>query len=563
MSYVIGRVGGSAAKLPENIGALLGKGHELMPDAEWWFMPGDAALKEYAQDKPWVKVYDRDAMPVPEFLRQCDIFWFPVADKVHDQGPRVIVEAMAAGLPVVAENRDGAKDRVHDGVTGFLLNDRMNMPTAIMAIREEGAGPRMGAAGRERARGWTPEAWADHIIGHMATTPSAKVGINSLLFDPKKMEEELGRAYWRDPTDPARAGAESAPGAASPGPYGGAGAQAPTAVQSPAVPLSGGQAAETPSECGPEPQAQPVRRARASRRFLVHIRGGQGLGNICCAVPTIKALAEMGTVDVWNQAGYPEVISAIDGVLMHLDSNAQPHCSLVPDDYDAIVPLCYFGGIPGYPELEAKVPKIRFDRWQTSETRANFLRAVALGYEGDMPDGLIRCPIPDGVNGAMLTDTVIFADCAHKGKAEQKRWPWWTILAERFRDGLTLEVGWVGQRHDTVSHAIDPQLDLRGHTSLSELMYAVAHARLVIANDCGVAHLACAMGTDTLILFGPTNDVKNKPESPHAHVLRSSHLCQDCQKNKVPGSWECPSACLKALTPDEVYQEAMRILGNA
>jgi len=66
----------------------------------------------------------------------------------------VNLEAMAAGLPVVASMWGGPSDVVKDGETGFLVNP---LQTAVLADRllrvlQDGAlAERMGAAGRARA----------------------------------------------------------------------------------------------------------------------------------------------------------------------------------------------------------------------------------------------------------------------------------------------------------------------------------------------------------------------------------------------------------------------------
>ena len=63
----------------------------------------------------------------------------------------MIVEAMAAGLPVIAENRDGAADRVTDE-TGWLLDSHDEAVDLIRGLTPEILAAR-GAAARVRALG--------------------------------------------------------------------------------------------------------------------------------------------------------------------------------------------------------------------------------------------------------------------------------------------------------------------------------------------------------------------------------------------------------------------------
>ena len=88
---------------------------------------------------------------VPDILAAADIFALPS----HREGmPRSIIEAMMAGLPVVATDIRGAREEVVEGETGFLVPVRD--PAALgAALARLAADPalraRMGEAGRTRA----------------------------------------------------------------------------------------------------------------------------------------------------------------------------------------------------------------------------------------------------------------------------------------------------------------------------------------------------------------------------------------------------------------------------
>ncbi|MEW6254328.1 MAG: glycosyltransferase family 4 protein [Pseudomonadota bacterium] len=83
----------------------------------------------------------------------------------HTEGfPLGILEAMGAGLPVIASNVGGVREAVEDGVTGMLVGDA-DVPGFAAAIRRLAEDPaliaRMGAAARDAALGrFGPERFA-------------------------------------------------------------------------------------------------------------------------------------------------------------------------------------------------------------------------------------------------------------------------------------------------------------------------------------------------------------------------------------------------------------------
>ncbi|AFM19324.1 glycosyltransferase [Mycolicibacterium chubuense NBB4] len=102
-----------------------------------------------------------------------------------DPCPTVVLEAMAAGRPVVAAASGGILDMVVDGVTGLLVppGDAFALAHAINAIlRHPQSAHALGAAGRNRARSFTVSAVVDRIErmygdAIMATNPGvAHVG---------------------------------------------------------------------------------------------------------------------------------------------------------------------------------------------------------------------------------------------------------------------------------------------------------------------------------------------------------------------------------------------------
>jgi len=87
---------------------------------------------------------------IPEILPAFDVF---ALSSLWEGHPLSVLEAMAAGLPVVAPDITGIGETVVDGVTGHIVppSDPASLAAAIIRVFEEGRAESMGMAGRERA----------------------------------------------------------------------------------------------------------------------------------------------------------------------------------------------------------------------------------------------------------------------------------------------------------------------------------------------------------------------------------------------------------------------------
>jgi glycogen(starch) synthase len=89
-----------------------------------------------------------------------------VPSLVADACPTVVLEAMAAGRPVVAASSGGIVDLVVDGTTGVLVppGDESALARALASLLDDPQTARaFGAAGRNRAREFTVSAVAERI----------------------------------------------------------------------------------------------------------------------------------------------------------------------------------------------------------------------------------------------------------------------------------------------------------------------------------------------------------------------------------------------------------------
>jgi len=98
----------------------------------------------------------------------------------------------------------------------------------------------------------------------------------------------------------------------------------------------------------------------------------------------------------------------------------------------------------------------------------------------------------------------------HPGaKSPARRWPHFAAVARELaaRGHRVVVTGSAGERDLAGGVARDaglpPAAVLAGETGLAELAALVAHARLLVSGDTGIAHLATAYRTPSVVLFGP------------------------------------------------------------
>jgi heptosyltransferase-2 len=75
----------------------------------------------------------------------------------------------------------------------------------------------------------------------------------------------------------------------------------------------------------------------------------------------------------------------------------------------------------------------------------------------------------------------------------------------------------------------------------------------------GLAHLAPAVGTRTIVIFGPTNEETTRPFSKNALVLRKNVDCSPCMLRDCP----IDHRCMTSLAVEEVMEAARSILSES
>jgi phosphatidylinositol alpha-mannosyltransferase len=111
---------------------------------------------------------------LPPYHAACEVF--AGSARRNESFGIVLVEAMAAGLPVVASDIPGYREVVRDGVEGLLVppSDPVALAAALREVLDDPAlAARLGAAGRERARSYSWDTVAAEVEARYADALSA------------------------------------------------------------------------------------------------------------------------------------------------------------------------------------------------------------------------------------------------------------------------------------------------------------------------------------------------------------------------------------------------------
>ena len=285
---------------------------------------------------------------------------------------------------------------------------------------------------------------------------------------------------------------------------------------------------------------------------LVHL--ASGVGNLVLATPLLIALADYGfAVDVRLDADYPQAIELFRdwSVIRKIALAAFPaHPATYAHVLPAVPPFYWFRFAALYRgRTHARPPDSLF----YADEQAYYMTfAKALGC-GVAPE--YRLPIGPSERFGVSGRTVVLAPGCKTGEMAAKRWPWFRELAARFDD-----VAVVGTRDD-LGDALFPQSCrwFVDRLSLRETAELLASAGLVVGNDSGLSHVAAAVGTPTLMLFGPTSETVLGTLPKHVKVLRTGLDCEPCWTAARLGACSGRVDCLRQLSVDRVEAEIRRM----
>ncbi len=153
--------------------------------------------------------------------------------------------------------------------------------------------------------------------------------------------------------------------------------------------------------------------------------------------------------------------------------------------------------------------------------------------------------------------------------ARLKRWPvkYFFELIKKIKEenaighfGKIVILGGKGERELGESlRQMDPEhfYNLCGQTSLRVAALLIKHSRLFIGNDGGLVHIASAMQTPTVALFGPVDPKVYAPYPQNSNriaIANEGPECRPCYQNMRYNEACQHVDCLNTLYPNTVFQ---------
>jgi ADP-heptose:LPS heptosyltransferase len=150
----------------------------------------------------------------------------------------------------------------------------------------------------------------------------------------------------------------------------------------------------------------------------------------------------------------------------------------------------------------------------------------------------------------------------------------WAEVARRLQQEFQATILLTGSEADRplaqelTRHLAFRPVDLTGRLSLRETVALLAELDLFLSPDTGTMHAACAVGTPSVSVFGPSDPARyfsgGTGETGQRHVVVRPELwCAPCNLIRRPPA-ECDTGaapeCLRLVGVDDVHREAARLL---
>lgn len=204
------------------------------------------------------------------------------------------------------------------------------------------------------------------------------------------------------------------------------------------------------------------------------------------------------------------------------------------------------------------------------ESQVYYYRAMlaAVGFEvSASPDVSLRCPEEWKTRAAAHRGSgrrVVLSPGAAFGGAKRWRPEGFAEVGDRLAAVRDAEVVIVGTGSDRpLGEAVAAQMTrpsrvVCGDTTLADLVAILDEAEILVTNDSGTMHVAAALGTPLVAVFGPTDWRETAPVGAKHRLVREPVHCAPCMLRDCP----IDHRCMKAVTAARVLGAAREVLAS-
>lgn len=343
------------------------------------------------------------------------------------------------------------------------------------------------------------------------------------------------------------------------------------------------------------------------KRILAHLGGG--MGDMLLATPMVEMLGRGGhDVDVCLQGDTAGVAGLLEGWPYARRVSERP-ADFTQSEYDYYIYGYDVRGKPiAFPNRDAAIRLHPMWDWRFGHhlySEVEMFTEVARAIDPTLP--VIKQPscsassrrfpdisprtcvlVPGGQRNVIirawpkfgelaerLEDVAVVGTPADLDLSNRVMFPGWmrTALGSRldYRGRVWRLAKVLAERHDQPLRFPSHTKNYVGKLALPDTAALIRQAGVVVGNDCGVTHLAIALGKPVIVLLGPSSRARVYPSFwSHVQVISRNFECQPCQEldrglnvwRQSMGQCFCPYSlrCMNEIDVDEVATAVRRML---
>ncbi len=275
---------------------------------------------------------------------------------------------------------------------------------------------------------------------------------------------------------------------------------------------------------------------------------------------------------LWEMHAVPDEIYGLDKTLptiAKLRAGKFGKACILPNSFrSAFLPA--MAGIPRRIGLRGELRTLMLSQTipLSSGHQSNEYYPILAPLHADKPHAPPRLDIPETTFQSLekkLPDCgsyIVLMPGAARGAS--KKWPiaHFETLAQRLIAETNFSIVFAGGAADApaceelAGRMGEQAASVAGKTGLQEWAALLQRSSLAIANDSGGMHLAAAVGTPVVGIYGMTDPEKTGPLSDQCIVVKSSYI----QNRDIARNSEEACNALESIPPESVYEAALKLL---